>query len=155
MTVAIDTNVLLDIQLRDAQYFARSADAVEHAAGESALIVGEIVYAELAVRMPADILEAFLADLSISYRPSPVEALRRAGEVYRAYVEARGAEVQCPHCGERFGVACPACKGSVTWRQHLIPDFLVGAHAETLAGSLLTRDRGVYRRFFPGLARYD
>ena len=55
--------VLLDIQLRDAQYFARSADAVEHAAGESALIVGEIVYAELAVRMPADILEAFLADL--------------------------------------------------------------------------------------------
>ena len=154
MTVAVDTNVLVDIQVRDPRHFAASADAIERAAAEGGLIIGEVVYAELAVQMPETDLDSFLADLGIVYRPSPASALRRAGEAYLGYVRARGPEVQCSHCGAQFRVTCPSCGEHVSWRQHLIPDFLVGAHAEVLAGALLTRDRAIYRRFFPGLARY-
>ena len=155
MTVAIDTNLLLDIQTADPQYFEHSSNVLQRAAEEGALIIGEIVYGELASRMSVDELNAFLADLGVVYQPSSLDALSRSANAYRRYLENRTTETQCPSCGARFTVECPRCGQPVAWRQHLLPDFLVGGHAQTLASSLLTRDRGIFRQFFPNLARYD
>ena len=40
-------------------------------------------------------------------------------------------------------------------RERVVGGFMVGAHAQAHADRLLTRDRGFYRRFFPGLTIVD
>jgi predicted nucleic acid-binding protein len=40
-------------------------------------------------------------------------------------------------------------------RIRVVPDFLIGAHAQTHADRLLARDRGYWRDYFKGLKVLD
>ncbi|WP_227377758.1 hypothetical protein [Haladaptatus halobius] len=41
-----------------------------------------------------------------------------------------------------------SCGRSLAPRQHLSPDFLIGAHAAVDAGTIITFDAGFYRSYF-------
>jgi predicted nucleic acid-binding protein len=70
---------------------------------------------------------AFFRDLGIDYDPVQPPTALLAGNIFHAYRRAGGP------------------------RGHLIPDFLIGAHALLQAGQLAASDRGYLRRYFPKL----
>src|SRR5260370_41372690 len=132
MITAIDTNVLLDILIPNVEYFEASAAALEVSANAGTLVISDIVYAELCVHFGAQHeCDVFLESNDIRVQPLTREAHFLASRAWRTY-RLQGGK-----------------------RARILPDFLIGAHAQKLATRLLTRDRGFYRNLFPSLRLYD
>lgn len=152
MTTAVDTNILIDVLSPGAHHGDASAEAVYQAAEEGLVIVGEAVYSELAARFTSQAdLDSLLDESGIAFEPSSAEALFKAGQAWRRYLDARPATFLCSACGAPSAAHCQNCGALITRRQHALPDFMIGAHALIHAGRLLTRDRGYYRTYFPDL----
>ncbi|MFQ5794014.1 MAG: type II toxin-antitoxin system VapC family toxin [Candidatus Bipolaricaulia bacterium] len=152
MITALDTNILLDILIPNVQYAAASKQRLDEALAQGALVIGEVVYAELAVQFPTpEELDRFLIETKIRLEPSKPEALQQAAQAWEVYLRKRGEELQCPQCGTKQQITCSHCGEAIRVRQHILSDFLVGAHALVQADCLLTRDLGYYRSYFPKL----
>ena len=150
MITAVDTNVLLDVLIAGAPHGEESERALAQAVGAGALVISEPVYAELAVHFPDRMdLDRFLADTGLRLEPSGGEALYRAGGAWSEYLRRRPATVACPQCGAPQEVRCDRCGAGIQPRQHVVADFVIGAHALVRADRLLTRDRGYYATYFP------
>lgn len=150
MTTAVDTNILLDILTKSPDHWINSTSKVRDALREGEVIVGEVVFAELSPGLTDHYeVRSFIEDLGITFRPSSIEALYHAGNAFREYLPRR--VFRCQQCGTAVDVACSGCGASVTGRQHIVADFMVGAHAAVHAGRLITRDRGYYSTYFPDL----
>ena len=125
----VDTNVLIDLAADDPVWGDWSEASLEAAARRGPVWINDVVYAEFAVRYDTmDELDAFLAAAQIEMIRMPKAALFLAGKVFGKYRRSGGT------------------------RSGVLPDFFVGAHAETAHLLLLTRDTRRYRTYFPKLA---
>lgn len=152
MIIAVDTNILIDVLNKDEKYFESSRKLLNDALRQGALIINEVVYAELAsLFKEGKKIDEFLSDFGITLKPSNEKVLREAGKVWNIYTKRRNKQIQCPNCGTEFVLRCENCLNIIAPRQHIISDFLIGAHAKILADSILTRDRGYYKTYFKAL----
>lgn len=154
MTTAVDTNALLGL-LYDDDYGDESEQALRQAYRNGRLVVTPVVYAELAADghfETAAPLDEFLADFSISVETPSRNALFRAGQAFRRYADTRPDGFQCPECGEKRSVSCPNCQASLSHRQHVAADFLIGGHAAVDTEELITFDAGFYGTYFESLS---
>ena len=152
MIAAVDTNILLDILLPDPDYKGSSLALLSSHMKTGSLIISEVVCGELASQFnDQQLLQDFLDDTGIRLVPSTADALWTAAKAWKKYFGTRGKELQCNACGNMALFTCPRCNSTITCRQHIIPDFLIGGHALVQSDKLLTRDRGFYRTYFTGL----
>lgn len=152
MITAIDTNILLDILIPDEKFFLHSKKLIDKYSSKGRLIICETVYAELSSQFPSEKgLKDCLSDTAIRLIYSDEKSLVLAGEKWKAYSKNRANKLQCPACGKRIPVHCPECKNTISFRQHIISDFIIGAHAFVHAELLLSRDRGFYKTYYKGL----
>lgn len=126
--ILVDTNVLLDLYKSDPVWMPWSLRQLLSLRTDPGLAVNFVVYAELTGHPsePSHVDE-FLESLGITLADIPRPAARLAGEAFRTYRQ-RG--------GTRTGV---------------LPDFFIGAHAVAKGWTLLTRDAGRYRTYFPDI----
>ena len=152
MNAAIDTNVLLDVLIPDAKHLSRSKALLEKHLAQGRLLICEVVYAEIASQFPSDHdLNRFLHETNIRLIPSGGKALHIAGQRWARYSRNRGTSLHCNRCGHKIDVACPECRAKITARQRVLADFVVAAHASVHADVLLSRERNIYKTYFPDL----
>lgn len=118
---------------------------------EGAVVIAPITYTELGAdpyfETTSD-LDAFLDDTGIQIEKPATAALFAAGEAFQTYLDRRGEQLQCSECGTETVFQCPDCEASVTARQHVPADFLIGALADEQADRLLTFDGGFFETYF-------
>ncbi len=152
MTVAVDTNILFDILLPDQNYLERSLSLLTEYGKKHQLIISEVVYSELASQFSdKGLFLDLLNNTDIRLINSGHEALWISSQAWKVYTKNRSKEFLCNTCGNMQTLSCEKCDSLIISRQHVISDFLIGGHAAFHAGTLITRDRGYYQRFFPEL----
>lgn len=125
MITAVDTSIIIDVLLADDRYGEASRRALSVARRQGSTVGCEVVWAEVAAGFPSlDQAASAMEQLAIEFRSIDSAVAMAAGTAWRAY-RSRGGR-----------------------RDRIIADFLIGAHALSVADRLLTRDRGFHRTYF-------
>ena len=128
MPVLVDSNVLLDIFTQDKHWFKWSSENLANTAEHELLYINPIIYAEISAGFARiEELEKALPSEYIYRDDLPYEAAFLAGKCFTHYRRSGGV------------------------KRSPLPDFYIGAHAAVRGWSILTRDKGRYQSYFPGL----
>lgn len=125
MPVLVDSNVLLDIVCDDPVWADWSVAKVTENQHHG-LWVNPVIYAELCVGAESSSeVDGVLIQLNLRYHEFSSEALYLAAKAFLRYRRSGGSKTSP------------------------LPDFFIGAQAQTLGLTLLTRDANRFRTYFP------
>lgn len=126
----IDSNILIDIWREDPKWGDWSSDRFAEQMGAGPIAINPIIYGEISLGFDSENeLEKAVRDASVELLPLPYAAAFSAGRAFKEYRKRGGAKTTP------------------------LPDFWIGAHAEVENLTLLTRDSGRFRNYFPKVIR--
>jgi predicted nucleic acid-binding protein len=127
MSTAVDTSVLVAVAKGESDA-AAWVDLLIEARRDTELVICDVVAAEyFALLLDEEKFRESTNRLGLVFRATSLETAQLAGRIFREYRQQGGP------------------------REHLIPDFLIGAFAQTQATAIAAIDRGYLRRYFPRL----
>ena len=123
----VDSNIIIDI-LEENEWSPWSERNILKMSETGQLVINQIVLAETAMYFDHVVqLDRSLAALRLVKEEIPWEAAIAAGRGHARYRKQGGS------------------------RERVLPDFLIGAHANLKGYRLLTRDARRYRQYFPNI----
>ncbi|MGA1841448.1 MAG: type II toxin-antitoxin system VapC family toxin [bacterium] len=139
MRICIDTTTLIDI-LKD-EFKSNQEKLYIALEQKEELITPSVVFAELMPQFKGDtkLLNLFLKDHKINIEPLDVKSVIASGNRWMKYLK-RKERLKCPQCGNIIG-----------GKEHFLSDFFIGGFALTNCDAIITRDRGIYKKYFPDL----
>ena len=142
MRVCVDTTILLDI-LKDEFRIFQDKLYIALTRREN-LVAPSVVFAELMPQFKGNTrqLEEFLEEHRIAIEPLDVDSTIAAAQAWMRYLK-RKTKVKCPQCGWKLDL-----------KKHFLSDFYIGGFASAKCSAILTRDRGIYTKYFPALVGY-
>ncbi len=142
MRVCVDTSILIDV-LKDEfrPYQEKLYEAIAH---REQLVSPVVVFGELLPQFKGDEKQAaeFLNDHRIAIEPLDIASVSSASKSWLKYLKRR----------ERM--VCPSCGHALLQRMYFLSDFYIGGFASAKCDAILTRDRGIYRKYFQTLEGY-
>jgi len=152
MINSVDTNIFLDILIPNTVQLQSSLRCLSTIDPNDELIISEVVFAELGSQFKSfNDLTKFIRDTGIKLVLSNENSLFEASRAWKKYSERKKNTVICPACGKKQTLTCGSCVEVISLRQHILSDFVIGAHAKIHADKLITRDSGFYRTYFKDL----
>lgn len=134
MKTAVDTNIFVALFSGGEEASASARASLEEAHATGPLAISPAVYSELVAGRDATFVEGFFSEKGIGVDwDLGRDVWSIAGTRYGEYARMRRRQKGDP--GPR----------------RILADFLIGAHALSLAGALLTSDSGIYGTYFPEL----
>ncbi|MFC0204294.1 type II toxin-antitoxin system VapC family toxin [Novosphingobium soli] len=126
--ILVDSCVLIDVFNADPQWSEWSRGQLGRAAFGTYLFVNPVVVGEVGWQLESyDAFHAVLTALLIAVEPLEAAAGHAAGMAYQSYLSrSHGNPPKLP-----------------------LPDFFIGAHAQHVGATILTRDRKRFRTYFP------
>jgi predicted nucleic acid-binding protein len=142
LKICVDTVVLIDV-LKD-EFRADQERLYAALTAKESLIIPTVVFAELMPQFEGDTKKgrSFLKDHKISIFDLDLESVSIAGTRWMRYLK-RKTKMKCPDCSHQF-----------SQRAHFLSDFYIGGFALAKCDAILTRDRGIYGKYFPELKNY-
>ena len=125
--ILVDSCVLIDVFDFDERWNEWSLASLNNCKSEG-LRINAVVYAEVAPSFKnASQFDNTLAELDLIYSDINPAAAWRAGQAYEEYRQNKGVQ------------------------KMILPDFYIGAQAEVMKWTVLTRDQSRFQTYFPGV----
>jgi len=143
LRVCIDTTILIDI-LKDEFRNFQDKLYVALKRGDD-LAAPSVVHAELLPQFKGNtkLVDEFLSEHRIEIAPLDTISVTIAAKSWMKYLK-RKEKVKCPQCGYQL-----------IHRAHFLSDFFIGGFASAKCDAIITRDRGIYKKYFPDLVGYE
>jgi hypothetical protein len=128
MTFMVDSNIVIDVIDPESPFAMWAVAALKQNLSPGSAWLAPTAYAEVSARQPsvADV-DSILRRMQIELLAPSRAALWRAGKAFGDYRARNGK------------------------RETILPDFMIGAQAEDIGATLITRDPRRYRTYFPDL----
>ena len=125
--ILVDSCVLIDVFDFDERWNEWSLASLNNCKSEG-LRINAVVYAEVAPSFKnASQFDSTLAELDLVYSDINPAAAWRAAQAYEQYRQNKGVQ------------------------KMILPDFYIGAQAEVMKWTVLTRDQSRFQTYFPGV----
>ena len=152
MILTVDSNVLLSIFSADTSY--RNACTLLKKYTDHEYVINDIIYLEIGVFFDdLSTLDRNLTLLEIDRIKNAELDPKRIISAWRTYLKHR--QHVCPQCQKEVVPECPSCHTSLSFRQKVLPDFMIADFALEHSDGMMTFDPKYYRKYFPAIKIFD